>query len=366
VAFALLCPRGVSGIFLFSIAAVASLTAFPNDKAAYDFFVKKGLTDFQAAGIVGNLDQESGADPGAVQYGGGPGRGIAQWSVGGRWDTSANDNVLWYAGTMGASSGSLDLQLEFIWYELTTFGYGFSQLTATTNVTDATLVFMDQYEICGTCDSSQRLAYARSVLDAYGGAPPYAATFIRQSWPYASMPPLTVACGQSVTASITLKNAGSATWDDSTRIGTTMPRDRASRFVGSDWLGPNRPAGVGGTVAPNAESTFSFSFHGPTGAACVPGTYHEFFGLVQDGRAWFSDDGQGGPADNQLEALIELVPAGTTPGESSGGAIPAHGCSVPPGGKDAGSVGTLVLLLLCFACARVTRGRTTRRGPRAR
>src|SRR4051812_26829508 len=63
-------------------------TAFANDKAAYDFFVAKGLTPFQAAGIVGNLDQESGVNPASVQFGGGPGRGIAQWSVGGRWDSS--------------------------------------------------------------------------------------------------------------------------------------------------------------------------------------------------------------------------------------------------------------------------------------
>src|SRR5262249_41492452 len=83
----------------------ASTTAFPNDKPAYDFFVGKGLTNFQAAGIVGNLDQESGVDPASVQYGGGPGRGIAQWSVGGRWDTSANDNVLAYAASKGQSSG---------------------------------------------------------------------------------------------------------------------------------------------------------------------------------------------------------------------------------------------------------------------
>src|SRR6478609_5553836 len=70
-------------------------TAFANDKPAFDFFVAKGLTNFQAAGIVGNLDQESGVNPASVQAGG-PGRGIAQWSVGGRWDTSSNDNVLAY------------------------------------------------------------------------------------------------------------------------------------------------------------------------------------------------------------------------------------------------------------------------------
>src|SRR5262245_37639268 len=146
----------------------AATTAFANDEAAYDFFVGKGLTNFQAAGIVGNLDQESGVDPASVQYGGGPGRGIAQWSVGGRWDTSANDNVLQYASQHGESSGALNTQLEFIWYELTTIGYGFTQLQATTNVTDATVEFMTRYEICGTCAQSQRVQYAMDVLNAYG------------------------------------------------------------------------------------------------------------------------------------------------------------------------------------------------------
>src|SRR5262249_23226747 len=99
-----------------------ALTA--NEKAAYGFFVAKGLKSYQAAGIVGNLMQESGVDPTVYQYGGGPGRGIAQWSAGGRWDSSGGDNAHWYAGKRGESVWSLNLQLEFIWYELTTFGYG--------------------------------------------------------------------------------------------------------------------------------------------------------------------------------------------------------------------------------------------------
>src|SRR5512135_312107 len=166
----------------------AATTAFANDKPAFDFFVAKGLTTFQAAGIVGNLDQESGVDPASVQYGGGPGRGIAQWSVGGRWDTS-NPNAVSYAASKGVSVYGLNLQLEFIWDELTTVGYGFSALKATTNVTDATITFMDKYEICGTCASSQRVSYAKSVLAAYGATPAYAAAYVSQSWPLASQPP---------------------------------------------------------------------------------------------------------------------------------------------------------------------------------
>jgi Synergist-CTERM protein sorting domain-containing protein len=303
---------------------------YANDKAAFEFFVQKGLTNFQSAGIVGNLDQESGVNPASVQYGGGPGRGIAQWSVGGRWDTSSKDNVKWYAAQKGQSATSLNLQLEFIWYELTTFGYGFSQLKATTNVTDATVVFQDKYEICGTCVQSTRIADAKAVLAAYGAAPSYDASYVSQTWPLAAKPPLQLKCGESVAAKIVLKNGGIKTWDQNTRLGTTQPRDRASIFAGSDWVSANRPAEIHGTVAPNTDGTFAFSFHGPTGAACVPGVYKEYFGVVQEGSAWFSDNGQGGPPDDQIEALIELVapdPATTTGGTSGGGTTTAGGTS---------------------------------------
>jgi hypothetical protein len=324
---------GCAGVEL-DASTQAATTAFANDKPAYDFFVAKGLTNFQAAGIVGNLDQESGVDPGAVQYGGGPGRGIAQWSVGGRWDTSNHDNVLWYAGTRGESSGSLNLQLEFIWYELTTFGYGFAQLKATTNVTDATVAFMAKYEICGTCDQSQRVAYAKAVLAAYGAPPAYAATFVKQSWPLASMPPFTVTCGEAVAATIVLKNTGGKPWDSSTKLATTMKRDRASIFSG-DWPAPNRAAAIAGTVAPGDDGTFELAFRGPSGDACVPGTYHEHFGVVQEGVAWFSDRGEGGPPDDQIEAAIDLVPGEPGGDPKLGG-----------GGCSAGSPGLAIACLL--------------------
>ena len=114
-------------------------TPFPNDKPAYDYFVQKGLTNFQAAAVVGNLDQESGVNPTISQYGGGPGRGIAQWSAGGRWDTTKGDNLVAYAAMQGMPTSSLTVQLGFIWYELETFQeYGLAKLRATTNVTDAT------------------------------------------------------------------------------------------------------------------------------------------------------------------------------------------------------------------------------------
>ena len=141
-----------------------------NAHTAFDYFVAKGLSDVQAAGIVGNLMQESDVVPTAVQYGGGPGRGIAQWSVGGRWDSSYHDNMAWYASQHGASRTALGPQLDFIWYELTTYGYGYSELQAATTISAATAAFQDKFEICGACDSSQRIQYAQQALADYGGS----------------------------------------------------------------------------------------------------------------------------------------------------------------------------------------------------
>jgi hypothetical protein len=138
-----------------------------NDKAAFDFFLGKGLSAAQAAGIVGNLDQESGMSPTIAQLGG-PGRGIAQWSTGGRWDTSTDDNVVWYAAQQGESAESLTLQLQFIWYELETFpGYGLAALEADTTVDAAAQTFASRFEICGTCDQSNRDSYAQAAYSAY-------------------------------------------------------------------------------------------------------------------------------------------------------------------------------------------------------
>jgi len=138
-------------------------------KTAYNFFISKGLKSYQAAAIVGNLMQESNVDPTAVQYGNGPGRGIAQWSVGGRWNHDTNDNVTSFAAKQGTSAWSLTTQLDFIWYELTNFsGYGLSELKNSLNLTQAVVAFQNRFEGCGTCNQSKRISSAAAVLSDYG------------------------------------------------------------------------------------------------------------------------------------------------------------------------------------------------------
>ena len=140
-----------------------------SEQSAFNFFVSKGLTATESAAIVGNLIQESSVDPTSVEFGGGPGRGIAQWSVGGRWDTSSHDNMTWYASTNGLTRSSLSAQLAFIWYELQTYStYGLASLKSATSLTAAVVAFQDKFEICGACNQSRRISSAQQVLTAYG------------------------------------------------------------------------------------------------------------------------------------------------------------------------------------------------------
>jgi hypothetical protein len=117
------------------------------------------------------LIQESSVNPKAVEFGGGPGRGIAQWSVGGRWDKSHNDNVTWYANAHSESRWTLHTQLAFTWYELHTFGgYGLAALRKTTTIAGATTTFERDFEKCGTCDQSKRIEYAHEVYNAFANS----------------------------------------------------------------------------------------------------------------------------------------------------------------------------------------------------
>jgi hypothetical protein len=141
-----------------------------NESTAFKFFVSKGLSRVQSAAIVGNLIQESSVLPASVQFGGGPGRGIAQWSVGGRWNASHNDNLESFAASHKMAPLSLETQLEFVWYELTTFpSYGLSRLRGSSSLSTAVVVFQDDFEGCGVCDQTRRIEYAQQVLNAQGG-----------------------------------------------------------------------------------------------------------------------------------------------------------------------------------------------------
>jgi len=131
----------------------------PAEQTAFNFFVSQSFTQIQSAGIVGNLIQESNVSPTSVEANG-VGHGIAQWSEPGRWDTLVS-----WANSKGLSNTALNTQLQFMMYEFPS--YGESALKQETSITGATTSFMNNYEKCGNCIVSHRIADAQSVYNDY-------------------------------------------------------------------------------------------------------------------------------------------------------------------------------------------------------
>jgi hypothetical protein len=173
------------------------------------------------------------------------------------------------------------------------------------------------------------------ATDANGGT--YAAQFVGQSFPLATTSSMAMVAGQVVPSYVELKNVGTKTWDSNTRLATSQPRDRASAFADKTWLASNRLASVTGTVPPGGTYKFTFDLAAPT----KPGSYDEFFGVVEEGVAWFSDPGQGGPADDFLEVKVDVT-AGPDGGAIDGGGpspTPDAGHGSSSGGSDGGLSG---------------------------
>jgi hypothetical protein len=123
----------------------------------YGYLTKQGLTPAQAAGVIGNLQQESRLDPAAA------GGGLAQW-IGERWT-----GLLRFANKQGASPDSAALQAEYLWYELTTTERGaLTALKKTTTAQQAARVFSEQYERPGDPQLANRERYAAEALSRYG------------------------------------------------------------------------------------------------------------------------------------------------------------------------------------------------------
>lgn len=107
---------------------------------AIKFFMSKGLTRAQAAGIAGNLLYESNFNPNAVGDGG-TSFGIAQWHNG------RGSAMKSWTRSHGYASNSFKGQLEFLWYELNHSESGaLSKLRATSTPYNAGMAFQRWFE----------------------------------------------------------------------------------------------------------------------------------------------------------------------------------------------------------------------------
>ena len=111
-----------------------------NAQQLYSDLQHLGLSQGAAIGVVGNFVAESGVNPKSVQKNG-PGRSLAQWSVGGRWD-----QLLAWAKGKGADPLTFATQEAFAVQEMQSMGV-WSKLLATTNANDAAALVMRQYEM---------------------------------------------------------------------------------------------------------------------------------------------------------------------------------------------------------------------------
>jgi hypothetical protein len=131
------------------------------------YFTSKGLTLAQAAGIAGNIQQESHFDPTIIQGGAkadenyrlvdGVGFGLVQWTSGGR-----QQGIMDYAEETNRSIIDLSMQLDYIWVELEeSYKSTLEALRKTTTPVDAAVVFHDGYE--RSADTEQ------TVIEVRGG-----------------------------------------------------------------------------------------------------------------------------------------------------------------------------------------------------
>lgn len=204
----------------------------------------------------------------------------------------------------------------------------FFQYTSTGNVNG----------VAGNVDRNQWNGTLADLFAFASGGPKYGAEFVSQSFPYASEGPVILLAGEEIEVTLEMRNTGTEPWNESTRLATTEPRDRESPFAGPEWPGANRYAQVQGVVMPGETYTFTWTMHAPQ----ETGLYDEHMGLVQEGVAWFSDAGQGGPPDAQLEGLFQVEPNPNPPtgGSGGGGAGGEGGAGVGGSGGAGGGAGS--------------------------
>ncbi len=139
---------------------MTDLGCSPNAAVAYKFLIDRGLRDYQAAAVVGNLQFESGLDPtlAIMDTNGQMSRGIAMWQPP-RWA-----QLLAFAGSHDPLA--FNVQLEFLWVELP--NYGLSSLLASSRLQDAVVIFQDKFEKpnAALAHTDQRIIRAQAVLFA--------------------------------------------------------------------------------------------------------------------------------------------------------------------------------------------------------
>lgn len=167
-------PYTGSGCSTSSSSSPTTLVGSDNETKVWNFFISKGLTAAQTAGVVGNLQQESGFNPEIVQNGGNSttqplvanvGWGLAQWTY--PYQIVAND-VKQY--NISGQLYDLATQLNLVWAQMTnTSPTGVSDMAkGIPNDPSQAALYFDQKFEGGTDPGGIREKYAVEAMQKYG------------------------------------------------------------------------------------------------------------------------------------------------------------------------------------------------------
>ncbi|MGM0196272.1 phage minor structural protein [Enterococcus sp. AZ180] len=126
-----------------------------NAWAVWQFLKSKGYSEQAAAGILGNMDQESGIMPDIDEGGGGPGYGLVQWTspIAGESGRSYVQRLLGQAGISGDYQ-NITTQLKLLDWHMhngqyipsSAYPYSVAQFKALTDIGTATMAFEANFE----------------------------------------------------------------------------------------------------------------------------------------------------------------------------------------------------------------------------
>ena len=165
-----------------------------NEEKIWNYLKSKGLSDCGVAGLMGNLYAESGLRPNNLQntYEGKLGMADAEYTElvdKGSYKNFGNDRagyglaqwtyptrkaaLLAYAESCGKSIGDLEMQLEFLLKELTSYGL-FNKLKIVSTVLEASNIILLEFEKPASMNTAatqaKRAEYGQKYFDKYAGA----------------------------------------------------------------------------------------------------------------------------------------------------------------------------------------------------
>ena len=126
-----------------------------NPQIIWDYLAGKGLSSTLIAAIMGNMQAESGYDPGAIEPNG-KGHGLVQWSFE-RWN--GPKGLQQFAQSKGTDWKDINTQLDFLWTEIGPGGpYNkyVTQCNGITDIKDCTKQWYLGYEMGGASENEIR------------------------------------------------------------------------------------------------------------------------------------------------------------------------------------------------------------------